>query len=206
MISIGKRIKQLRTEKGMTQDDLADATHITKAAISRYELGQRQPSLEQLEAIADALDVWVFDLVNLSPEKQDELLRTTKMLSRIMGQLAKRGELESDYVEMLEIVQSNAEERIKTALLVANAVDKAQNDAKMMMAAEEKRKQAAKEQKQLRKQEKKRQQRIDTLLSIFRQFSDEGQEKVIELVRMMAKAPGLQRQHRDESTESQEKC
>ncbi len=49
--------KQLRTAKGMTQGELADALGITRSRLSMYELGQREPDFETLEMIADYFNV-----------------------------------------------------------------------------------------------------------------------------------------------------
>lgn len=62
-VNVGDQIKKFRIEKGLTQEELADAIGNTKAAISRYELNQRQPRMDQLIEIAKALDVLVVDLL-----------------------------------------------------------------------------------------------------------------------------------------------
>lgn len=50
--------KQLRKEKGLTQDELAEALGITKQAVSHYERGTREPrNQEMLELIADFFNV-----------------------------------------------------------------------------------------------------------------------------------------------------
>jgi DNA-binding XRE family transcriptional regulator len=53
---IGMLIKELRLEKGMTQDDLARQIHTTKSAISRLENHARSITLATLEKVARALD------------------------------------------------------------------------------------------------------------------------------------------------------
>ena len=57
MRNIGKLISDLRKERSITQDDLAARLQITKQTISNYERGNRRPSYEALEAIADVLNV-----------------------------------------------------------------------------------------------------------------------------------------------------
>lgn len=56
-LDIGKRIRDLRLEKGYTQKELADMVGITPVAITRYEQNQREPNLEMLNKIATALGV-----------------------------------------------------------------------------------------------------------------------------------------------------
>lgn len=57
---IGKKIKYYRLKKGMTTEELAKAIGCTKAAISLYENGEREPSAKNCKSIASALDVsWI---------------------------------------------------------------------------------------------------------------------------------------------------
>lgn len=51
-LTINNRIQQLRTEKGLTQQDLADAVDVTRATILALEKGSYNPSLELAFRIA----------------------------------------------------------------------------------------------------------------------------------------------------------
>ena len=42
------RIKELRIAKGVTQEELAKVLNVKKAAISKYENGRIEPSLESV--------------------------------------------------------------------------------------------------------------------------------------------------------------
>jgi transcriptional regulator with XRE-family HTH domain len=55
MNKIGKRIKKLRLEKGLSQRELA-SEGVTYAYISRIEAGTRNPSLKALIKLAPKLD------------------------------------------------------------------------------------------------------------------------------------------------------
>lgn len=44
--AVGPRLKWLRGQRGMTLDDVSEATGISKSTMSRLETGQRRPSLE----------------------------------------------------------------------------------------------------------------------------------------------------------------
>ena len=57
------KIKEVRKLKKMSQDELARATGCTQSAISQYEIGETNPSLEMLVKIAAALEVSVDDLI-----------------------------------------------------------------------------------------------------------------------------------------------
>lgn len=58
-----ERIRELRKEKGMTQQDLAQKIGVKRAVISKYESGSIEPSLTQLQKIADALGVSLGNLL-----------------------------------------------------------------------------------------------------------------------------------------------
>ena len=86
MENIGKRIREIRVQKGMTQDQLAAALGTTKAAISRYERGTRRPSYEQLAEISKALGVNYLVLLEDYVEVRSELGETNVYLRDLDGQ------------------------------------------------------------------------------------------------------------------------
>lgn len=48
MVDLGKRLKDLRKEHGLTQQQVADRVWVSKAMISSYELSARTPSYNVL--------------------------------------------------------------------------------------------------------------------------------------------------------------
>lgn len=63
MSVIGKNIKKNRSEKRMTQEQLAESLHVTRQAVSNWEQGKTQPDVETLSAIAEVFDVPVEELI-----------------------------------------------------------------------------------------------------------------------------------------------
>lgn len=57
MINFGERLRMLRTRKGLSQLDFAKQIKISKSAVNMYERGEREPSFEVLETIADYFNV-----------------------------------------------------------------------------------------------------------------------------------------------------
>lgn len=51
------RIRELRKERQLTQDELAGRLNLTKQAVSQWERGIREPGFETLEMIADFFNV-----------------------------------------------------------------------------------------------------------------------------------------------------
>jgi transcriptional regulator with XRE-family HTH domain len=56
-MEIGKLIKELRTKKGLTQEELAERTEVSARTIQRIENGEVVPRAYTLQMIAKALDV-----------------------------------------------------------------------------------------------------------------------------------------------------
>lgn len=50
-------LKNLRVARGLTQSELATRLGLQRSRISMYELGQREPDFETIEAIADFFNV-----------------------------------------------------------------------------------------------------------------------------------------------------
>jgi repressor LexA len=55
----GKRIKQLRKEKKISQEKLANTLNVTTSAVGMYEIEARQPSNEIIQKIAEFFNVTV---------------------------------------------------------------------------------------------------------------------------------------------------
>lgn len=53
-LRIGQRIAELRSQKGMTQQQLADKTGLIRAHISRIEQGKYSVGFDTLQLIAEA--------------------------------------------------------------------------------------------------------------------------------------------------------
>ncbi len=75
---LGKRIKEIRKSKGLTQEQLSEMIDIETSSLSGIESGRFFPSLHVLEKIADVFDVeliefFKFSSVNL-PENIDKAI------------------------------------------------------------------------------------------------------------------------------------
>lgn len=69
-MTTGEKIKQIRQERGLTQEELGDMVNLSGVAIMRYEKGQREPKQSTLIKIAKALDVHLRDLADTSIWKE----------------------------------------------------------------------------------------------------------------------------------------
>lgn len=57
------RLKELRLEKNVSQLEIAKMLNMSKMAISHWEKGNSEPSIEQLKILADYFDVSIDYLV-----------------------------------------------------------------------------------------------------------------------------------------------
>lgn len=62
-VKTGAFIKALRTQKGMTQKQLADVLHLTDRAVSKWERGRAAPDLATIEPLAAALGCTATELI-----------------------------------------------------------------------------------------------------------------------------------------------
>lgn len=76
---LGRRIRQLREERGLTQEKLAYECGWSKSYLSEIEAGKKLPSLSALGEFADRLGVPAFDLlIDPSAGIREQLMETTR--------------------------------------------------------------------------------------------------------------------------------
>lgn len=91
---LGKRIKEIRLSRNLTQEQLSDLTDIGASSISKIESGIYHPTDENLERISKALDVEPYKLYMFNHKKNKlELLDDIN----IMLKKATESELELAY-------------------------------------------------------------------------------------------------------------
>ena len=66
-VYIGQRIRHFRNLRGMTQQGLADAIHITRPIISYIESGRQGVGIERLYELAIALEVTIGEFLPPEP-------------------------------------------------------------------------------------------------------------------------------------------
>lgn len=71
MGEFAKRLKNLRLNKHLTQDELAPELGISRSTLGMYETGKREPDFETLETIADFFNVDMNYLIGYSDDPHD---------------------------------------------------------------------------------------------------------------------------------------
>ncbi|WP_436136220.1 helix-turn-helix domain-containing protein [Acidovorax sp. LjRoot129] len=80
--SLGLRVKELRAEYGLTQEDLADRSGLFRTYLSRIESGQANPTLTVLYQVAAAFPIGVIELLTPATKDDPPKVRSAAPLSR----------------------------------------------------------------------------------------------------------------------------
>src|SRR5918997_5743149 len=73
-LTIGRRIRHLRTQRGMTLEELGEAIGRAPSQVSMLENGKREPTIARLQAVARALGASVEDLLSPEPPSHRDAL------------------------------------------------------------------------------------------------------------------------------------
>lgn len=72
---LGQRIKELRTKKGLTQDQLTEKLNVGQRTLSKIERGNAFVSAETLAKLLTALDVGIDELFNFGYLQEKEAIK-----------------------------------------------------------------------------------------------------------------------------------
>lgn len=84
MVEIGKKIRELREAKKMSQKELAKLLNITPQAVSKWELDKSLPDLETLVKLCDYFQISIDQLLGNSKKSFFESLFSRKKGNKIM--------------------------------------------------------------------------------------------------------------------------
>ena len=90
-MTFGEKLKKLRTEKKLTQDELAEILYVSRTAVSKWESGRGFPNIESLKAISKYFSVTVDDLLSgdelITLAEQDQNRKEMRIKDMIFGLL-----------------------------------------------------------------------------------------------------------------------
>ena len=80
-VKIGSFLKTLRSEKGLTQEQLAEMVNVSRRSVSRWETGSNLPDLDVLMELADYYQVELRELLDgeRKSEQMDPVLKETAL-------------------------------------------------------------------------------------------------------------------------------
>ena len=114
MLDFGKRLRQLRQEKGFTLRSLAEAAGVDFTYLSKIENGKLgySPSADTIRAFARALDVDSLDLLRAADKVPPELQRVTgNAHARRFLERAEQLASPDDWKALLDLLEQRAAQR-----------------------------------------------------------------------------------------------
>ena len=84
-MTTGERIRHFRKIRKLTQKELAEKVGLSEPAIRLYELGKREPSEKQIEAISEALEITPQSLTDVRIASAREALELLFRLEDELG-------------------------------------------------------------------------------------------------------------------------
>lgn len=103
----GERLERLRMEHGLSQDQLAEAVGLTRAAVSHYEKGRRRPDFDTVRKLADFFHVSTDYLLGLTDEPSPQTgSRIEEFARRVRESRLQRGLAISEIADQLKVSEA----------------------------------------------------------------------------------------------------
>lgn len=90
-MEFNEKLQELRKQKGLTQEDLAEALYVSRAAVSKWESGRGYPNIDSLKEISRFFSVTIDDLLSgseiLTIAEEDQKQKNSLLLDLVFGLL-----------------------------------------------------------------------------------------------------------------------
>lgn len=73
-MTFGEKLKKLRTDNNLTQDELADKIYVTRTAISKWETDKGYPSIDSLKQLSNLFHISIDELISDTDVENKRLL------------------------------------------------------------------------------------------------------------------------------------
>ena len=90
-MEFNEKLQQLRKNKGLTQEELAQSLYVSRTAVSKWESGRGYPSIDSLKELARYFGVTVDELISpdeiitaAEDEKQELIGKYTSLLCHVL--------------------------------------------------------------------------------------------------------------------------
>lgn len=91
MMELSEKLQALRKQKGLTQEELAQALYVSRTAVSKWESGRGYPSIDSLRAISRFYSVSIDELLSsgeaLTIAEEDNKEKQKRFRSRVFALL-----------------------------------------------------------------------------------------------------------------------
>ena len=90
-MELNLKIQELRKQKGLTQEELAEILYVSRTAISKWESGRGYPSIDSLKAISEYFAISIDDLLSgkelILAAEQDNRQKISRIQDIVFGLL-----------------------------------------------------------------------------------------------------------------------
>ncbi len=94
-MEFGEKLQQLRKQKSLTQEQLAEELFVSRTAVSKWESGKGYPNIESLKSISKLFSVSIDDLLSgeelislAASENQSNLIKVFSLIYGILDLMA----------------------------------------------------------------------------------------------------------------------
>lgn len=109
--TIGNKIRRIRTQKPLTQEEIADKLCMTAAGFGKIERGETDITLKKLEQICEVLDISVFQM--LSIDEKTNIFNVKDTTQGVIGQHINNYQTEKNetILKLIETLQKELQEK-----------------------------------------------------------------------------------------------
>ena len=90
-MEFNEKLQELRKQKGLTQEELAESLYVSRAAVSKWESGRGYPNIDSLKEISRFFSVTIDDLLSgseiLTIAEEDQKQKNSLLLDLVFGLL-----------------------------------------------------------------------------------------------------------------------
>lgn len=105
-VNLAKRIKEIRKAKGLSQKKLAKKLEVARNTVGNWEKEVCMPSIDNIIAIADVLEISLDELVGRVNQPKKEAVPEKKYVEKLVEVEEKLVEIKKMIQEFTELIQS----------------------------------------------------------------------------------------------------
>lgn len=118
-MEFNEKLRELRKQKGLTQEELAQALYVSRTAISKWESGRGYPNIDSLKGIAKIFSVSIDELLSgeelLTVAEEDNRQRGKHFLDMVFGLM----DCSAAMLFFLPLFRQNADGGVQSVLLLS---------------------------------------------------------------------------------------
>ncbi|MGG1916098.1 helix-turn-helix transcriptional regulator [Priestia megaterium] len=104
LIELGKKLKDLRKQKGLSLTEVGKAVDLSHNFLSEVERGKKQPSLEKIRLLANLYEInedELFGIIDQIPLRAQELIENDKHLQDILSEAQRKFRKDPEKLETI---------------------------------------------------------------------------------------------------------